>query len=152
MSRLIMIILLASAVWWVTANFNFAETNTVMVDPRLRPYVKEWCWEMEKAGLPWESRIRELKSIRVETYSVDSRETGNYWVYAKKITINSRFIKGDPCLLRATVFHELGHACFGLEHESCAIMQGRLLIDSKRYCDEWNLFLKEYLVQCKKRL
>lgn len=145
LKKIILILVLACSAETCTAG-----DNTVVVDSRIKHYVREWCWAMEQAGIPWESRFRELKSILVEPYSVDSRETGNHWRSANKITINARFLGRNPCAVRATVFHELGHACFGLEHDCCAIMLTRTLVDEEKYCDRWNLYLREYLVQCKK--
>lgn len=129
--------------------FSFSGRK-VPVDPRLKPYVIEWCWAMEQAGLPWKERLGRLKSVVVEYYSVDSRETGNYWHGSRQVTINGHFLKRNPCAVRATVFHELGHACFGLEHGSCTIMRAQTIVDEQVYCDRWDLMVKEYLVQCKK--
>lgn len=128
----------------------FAGNNKVEVDPRLKPYVVEWCWRMEQAGIPWQSKFQDLVSIKVEPYSVDSREVGNSWRWTHTITINERFIDVSPCVIRSTIFHELGHAVFELDHECCTIMKTTTYTNYQIYCDQWDLFVKEYLVQCKK--
>lgn len=150
MQRLILVLLLAVGLWYITIQVVEPKDDRVLVDPRLKSYVTEWCWEMEKAGIPWEESFRELNSITATAYSVDSRETGAHWRLANKITINERYLDRNPCAVKATVFHELGHAVFGLEHGSCTIMRARTLVEEEKYCDNWDLYLDEYLVQCKK--
>ena len=150
MKQLIIALILSLGLFWVVENKTAVDNDKVTIDPRVREYVKEWCWEMEKAGIPWEDRLREIKSIEVVPYSVDSRKTGITHGFTHRITINENYLNRNPCGVRSTVFHELGHAAFDLPHGCCFIMQAESEPNEEVYCQHWSEMVKEYLVQCKK--
>lgn len=153
MKQLIMIILLTTAVWWIiNSHTEELEKNVVAVDPALKTYVKEWCWEMEKAGLDWEPGFRNLRSIQLQTYSVDKENilAGQLVRSNHTVTINRKYAERGECVTRNAVFHELGHAVFRLSHNCCFIMNTNASRDEQQYCDRWDLYVAEYLVQCKK--
>jgi hypothetical protein len=150
MRRLFLFLLIAGsgAAWWY--NSNTGTNHKVMIDPLLKPYVKDWCYAMEQAGIPWEERLRSIHSFTLEYYDEGSKKTGLTSNYSHKITINRWFIDRNPCALRATVFHELGHAAFELPHECCFIMNATTDTHEQNYCDNWNSYLSEYITQCRK--
>jgi len=150
MKKVIVILTVSLSITWALGKVSAPTDEKVRIDPRVVGYVKEWCWAMETAGIPWEERLRQVKSIEVVPYSVDSRKVGLTNRFTHRITINENYIKRNPCGVRSTVFHELGHAAFDLPHGCCFIMNAESEPNEQQYCDRWNLYVAEYLVQCKK--
>jgi hypothetical protein len=152
MRHLLVIVALIVGVYFATQSQDQLEENIVLVDPALKPYVREWCYEMEKAGIIWEPGFRNLKSIQLATYSVEDEDrVGGLTDYDKHtITVNRKYAQRGECIARNVVFHELGHAVFGLEHGCCSIMETDGTTYNQQYCDGWGLMVEEYVVQCKK--
>lgn len=146
MKRILVTLLACSAVISLHAG-----DHKVHLDPALRPYVQEWCDAMDAAGIPWREDFLKLNAIGVMTYSVDkaARAAGETDYQKGWVTINRAYMDRGYCAIRHAVFHEMGHAIFGLKHNSCFIMQTNAIPDLQYYCDGWDWMLKEYIKQCK---
>lgn len=152
MKHLMVIAALTVGLYFALQSPSQLEENIVLVDPALKPYVREWCYEMEQAGLDWEPGFRNLRSIQLADYSVDEVETvgGRTDFNKHTITVNRKYAQNGSCIARNVVFHELGHAVFDLPHNCCSIMNTDGTKDNRQYCESWSLMVREYVVQCKK--
>lgn len=119
------------------------------VDPSLQGWVEEWCQELEARGLPARERLGTVKSISIG-YSVEGARTAECSAYERTIELNARHLDRNPCAVRSTLYHELGHLAFGLQHGSCNIMRARTLPDEQLYCDWWPELVEEYATECAK--
>jgi hypothetical protein len=147
MMRLILL-LLTAAFLFHSYQIGSKQWET-QVDPSLQGWVEEWCRELEARGLPARERLRTVKSIGIG-YSVEGARTAECSVYERTIELNARHLDRNPCAVRSTLYHELGHLAFGLEHGSCNIMRARTLPDEQLYCDWWPELVEEYAAECAK--
>lgn len=115
------------------------------VDVALSKYVEEWKWDVSQANIEYQPAFNRLKSIEV----TDTQESyaGVTVTSARKIKINLKHLSSGEYRVRATLYHELGHFVFGLDHGSCAIMQEEC--QSEEQLEEnWKEYVNEYLQLC----
>lgn len=115
------------------------------VDPALAAAVQEWEESLHKAGIEYRPRFNQLEVIaRV------ARETpwaGRTSRATCSIEINQRQVESGQYRLLCTVYHELGHFTFDLEHGS-GIMQEEC--PSEEYlASNWNSLVEEYIEECR---
>jgi hypothetical protein len=146
----ILILLVSLALIWSGINYIKPRKSAWEVDvynPTLRSYLIEWESDMLKAGIDPAPVLGRLRSITV----VNSNDwAGMYVVSEGVIYISKHQLDAGPASARATLYHELGHMAFGLDHGSCGIMNSGA--DSEKYYSvNWNLLLKEYINICYER-
>lgn len=115
------------------------------IDPALETVVHEWEESMHHAGIEYRPRFNQLEVIaRV------ARETpwaGRTSRATRSIEINQRQVESGQYRLLCTVYHELGHFTFNLEHGS-GIMQEEC--PSEEYlAANWNRLVEEYIEECR---
>jgi hypothetical protein len=103
--------------------YLLGEDGRVEVDPTLKPLVEEWIETMEEGGIGDArerlNHVHEIKLCGVE--SITGPETlGNTTIDGDIVKINDRIVSRD--LMLNTLFHELGHALFDLDHGGSGIM------------------------------
>lgn len=115
------------------------------VDPRIKPYFDEWKRDLNSAGLDYSVALG-----RVERITVCSGCRAGYSDRVEgTIAISEDQLGFGPNSVRGTLYHELGHAVFNLQHGSCKIMRSRSWTEEELE-HNWPLFVKEYLEACKK--
>jgi len=115
-----------------------------IVDPRLDKYVDEWKRDMDRARVKYKVRFNVmLDTIKVvngiDTYGYSRTNT---------IRINANILDSE-WLTRQTVYHELGHNVFSLEHveDKCIMFKDDL--GESFYQDNWNNLLSKYINKAK---
>lgn len=118
---------------------------SVEVDSRLEPYFEEWRQEMKGAGLNPDPALARLQRVEVcrdckSGYSEKGRG---------RIGVSERQLELGPYSTRGTLWHELGHFVFDLEHGSCGIMRHSSWREEE-YWASWSGFKEEYINECRK--
>ena len=116
------------------------------IDPAVKEFVDRWKSELKQEGLDPERPL--LKVTRIEFAKLNDEFAGVSCPRAGRVWINSRQKRAGYYRTLCTVYHELGHSLFGLEHGSCEIMQERC--PTEEYLRQnWVQLSKEYINQCK---
>jgi len=117
------------------------------VDPRLQPFLDEWQADMDREGIDVRYPIGRLRSLKFGEVG-----SGFVGVSNKKdntIVLSDRLIDQGEYVIRAAVYHELGHFVFDLKHVGYfSIMNGEVL-RNWQYEDRWESMKNEYLNHCK---
>jgi len=111
---------------------------------QLKPYVTEWKHAMEQAGLDWKWKFNQIDKIELSNITMHGTSSDILNV----ITID-RDILPDTILTRQTVYHELGHYVFGMEHVDTKSIMNINDLGSDFYRENWNRLVKEYIQQAK---
>jgi len=114
---------------------------------RIRLHLMEWERDMKEAGLDPSPALGRLRSIKVAN---TSDWAGQYDTGENVIYISVHQLSRGEASLKATVYHELGHMAFKLEHGDCGIMYPTCGTD-EYYSQNWNELLKEYINKCYER-
>lgn len=149
MFRLIFRMLLAGAIIWVViiAIANLTRSKVApKVDPALAGIVEEWRWDIESANLQYESAFNRLNLIGLST-DPDAKYAGVTEMGKRRILVTKRQIESGTYRARATVYHELGHFVFKLEHGSCRIMAEKCPSEEELK-ENWAQYVNEYLQLC----
>lgn len=115
------------------------------IDSSLVEYVNEWKKDMKTAGIDYGSVFDRIDNIYFKD-NTDNRL--GYSTYGKREIWVSSSLRGKPYLIRASLYHELGHYVFQLDH-SDGIMAANKIGSNDFYEKNWNLLLKGYLLKCK---
>lgn len=117
------------------------------VDPALRAVVEEWKRDVRQAGVNPDRALARLKVIRIEILPGDWAGLTNR--SAGSVTIDPIQLRRGPYSTRHTLYHELGHFAFRLEHGDCLMMEGSGLPE-KHYRTYWKEMRREYLEEIKR--
>lgn len=116
-------------------------------DHVVRFYLMEWERDMKDAGLDPAPALGRLRSIKV----INTTEWAGQYATGEGVIYISRYqVQKGPASARATVYHELGHMAFKLEHGDCGIMDTNAETE-EYYSANWNGLLREYLIKCYER-
>jgi len=114
-----------------------------LVDKRLSPYFEEWKRDMRKAGLDYSVALSRVDRIEVcEDCKAGYSDRGD-----REIAVSREQLEIGPNSVRGTLYHELGHSIFNLQHESCNIMRSKCWTEEE-YELYWPDFLVEYINEC----
>ncbi len=119
---------------------------TAEISPELQPIVDDFIEDAALYGWPVKRHINRMDRIKVvDTLPEDTlgRSYGNYMILISDKLVNKN-------QLRATVYHELGHNVFGLEHCACydfSIMNGESTLDPSVYDYLWDACVYELFKQ-----
>jgi len=127
------------------------------VDPVLQTYVDEWRLDMDSAGISYSRAWDELKSIEIVECSKikaglinsnggDEHTLGMVIKPDRRIVIDSSLLTMHESILRMTIYHELGHYAFNLDHidDHEHIMNTNPLHYSE-YKEKWPEFKYNYI-------
>ena len=115
------------------------------LDSRLASSLSCWKADMTGAKLDWVSGFSRINRIVVG--ELPSGKLGLYDQWICSVTVSDLAVGEGPYSTRATLYHELGHAVFGLEHGSCAIMGTGMNEDWWR--ENWDSVKQEYILEIK---
>jgi hypothetical protein len=114
----------------------------------MESYIAEWKVDMTKAGIDWVEPYKRIK--RIYFYNNSDDRLGYSTYNTNEVWVSSSLLRRDPYLLRASLYHEMGHFVFQLDHSS-GIMSDKSLCDNDPlyYEKNWQSILKDYLEKCK---
>ncbi len=118
-----------------------------VVDHRLESALLDWKLDMKEADLDIKWRLGRLERIIVDQskFIAGHSDPGR-----QIISVSNQVLKLGPWTTRATLYHELGHFIFGLNHtEEIGIMY-RETLPEEFYRDHWPELYQDYLTQCKR--
>lgn len=118
------------------------------IDPYLASDVNSWQRDMESAKIDYRAGFNRISKIAFE--EIELSHTGSYTTWGRIIIVSHRQAEKGPWSVKATLYHELGHAVFRLEHGSCAIM-AKSSASEKEIKENWSNWLAEYLMVCKQK-
>lgn len=137
--------LLILFIFWRLAS-NRVDPSGPEIDPRLAGTVAEWKLDMKNAGIDYEPGLNRIDKISIIDLAGD--QVGSSNKRTCEILVDPiQFDKGDYSV-RATLYHELGHYVFGLEHGDCLLLMEHEL-EEKEYRKGWSTLKKSYLLLCK---
>lgn len=114
------------------------------VEYRLVQWVDEWKRDMKNAGIDYAAGFGRICRIKVcEDCKAGYSDRGD-----REIAVSIEQLKAGPYSARGTIYHELGHAVFNLQHGSCNIMRSNSWAEDE-YANYWNDFVEEYINECK---
>ncbi len=143
----IFIALIACAVF--AGNYYFAEQKKASEiktnDPLLRSVLKDWEDDMESTEIDPSRSLGRLRSL-VRSNNLDYAGLCNK--QNRIIYISSKTIHKGYWTTKVTMYHELGHWAFNLDHGDCGIMNSKDSNTEEYYKKNWDRLLKEYLTEC----
>lgn len=117
-----------------------------IIDSRLDKYVNEWKRDMDSAGIRYKiifnttlDTIKVVKGLKAYGYSHVSSRT----IRVKEELLTSEW------MTRQTVYHELGHHIFSLDHveDECIMFEDDL--GESFYQNNWNNLVSKYINKAK---
>lgn len=90
--------------------------HEIIIDSRLAPYVNEFIEDCKLRNINIDRYLRKVDMIYVGDNPYDRDAIIGYWFNRTNTIQISPKIIGDTVQLKATVYHELGHALFGFQH------------------------------------
>lgn len=115
-------------------------------DPRLEPVLKEWKQDMQQAGLDIEYQLGRLERISIEE---SSYRAGHADPRSSSILVSDRTLDLGPWTVKATLYHELGHYVFRLNHTDQISIMYKATLPEEYYEENWEGLYNDYLTQCK---
>ena len=149
MNRVAVFLVLLVMLWLGLRHFSTkgSAMDVEVENTRVRLYLMEWERDMKDAGLDPAPALDRLRSITV----INTTDwAGMYDTSDNVIYISAHQLSRGEASLKATVYHELGHMAFKLEHGDCGIMYPTCGTD-EYYSQNWNMLLKEYISKCYER-
>ncbi len=144
---LVFILFIGTALYyWL--NENKPTNNATEIDSCLIDCVNEWRSTLLSEGFDSKPVFTSLRSIKIKKLSEEMVGITHY--YKKTIEIDPAILTQGTFALRATIYHELGHYAFGLNHESCKIMSTTILSE-KEYKEHWDDMKNEYIELIRKQ-
>jgi hypothetical protein len=146
MMRLISAIVIVGAIAYATLRLaqNLTPNREPWVDPLLEQYVVEWKEDMQRADIDYRLGFSRIEKIII----CSDCKAGYSDRGAHEVAISLEQLEIGPSSARGTIYHELGHAVFNLQHGSCTIMRSTSLTEEELR-ESWSEFKEEYLIQCK---
>jgi len=120
-------------------------TEKPVVDPNLKEFVDDWQCDMKTANIDFLTGFNRISNISL--VAAENPYAGKMEYSTRSIKINRRQLESGYYRTRATVYHELGHYVFKLEHGSCAIMQENCQSEEELK-ENWKEWINEYLQLC----
>lgn len=128
------LLLIAAIVYWI---FFIYEQPLEPSDAKLEQEFAAWQAELLEHGIEIEKKHRTLNYEQLPHGRV-----GRTLYLGQKISLDHSVV--DHWLIKATIWHELGHLYFSLPHGSCRIMDERT--SSPQYYEEnWPTLKEEYI-------
>lgn len=149
--KIIGLLMLATVVLAVTVSIADMLSNDQtepLVDLRLQPTVDEWRLDMHRAGISYEKGYNRINIIRVR--AGDGLHSGGSDRWTGEVSVFLSQLEAGPYSVKGTLYHELGHQVFRLDHGSCALMRQQVWTEAE-YRENWAEWTKEYLQQCSKK-
>lgn len=113
------------------------------VDPRIDSVVTQW--QEDVSRLDYTNGFNRLDHIKVVKDLGPA--CGHYDFGTRTITVSEERLEAGPYSLMATVYHELGHYVFKLEHSYAGIMNDKSYTE-EYYRENWDVLLEDYLRMC----
>jgi hypothetical protein len=149
MKNLIRFVFTVAVVWVIVTLLN--QHPTVLepeIDPKLASFVDEWKSDMMEKNIDFRAGFNRIDKISIvdlndELVGLSDKRSGSVMIDP------IQFEKGNNSV-RATVYHELGHYVFGLEHGDCLMMM-ETEMEEKDLRRGWSTIKESYLLICKEK-
>ena len=159
MKNLIGIILLAVLCYYGVTYYQHMNDPRIKVEERLAPYLSEWVDMMEKENIEYEGPFHRLSYIMIVPDSVVLESMARHGFIGESVAISdpaaqsiiiseTQASKGEYTL-KATLWHELGHYIYELNHVEGYYLMNEYSYDEKEYKEDWDKFKDNYLLRCK---
>lgn len=112
------------------------------IDPALVKYVKEWSRDMDSADIRYTHVFNSIDNIIL----YDGPEFGESDI--RTIKVNRDLLRSE-WLVRQTVYHELGHNIFKLEHDTVESIMYSNNLGEEFYKNNWTQLKNYYITKCK---
>ena len=123
----------------------FNSDSVERVDPALNKEIGLWKNKMDSLRIDYGAGYNRIESIRFGPTS----DAGHYNRWNRNVVINES-IKNDPILVRYTLWHELGHAVFNLNHSnSTSNIMSKVIPTTEFIRKSWVSMELEYYERCK---
>ncbi len=144
MKRFIQFILITAMVVGAGLVFWQDYQTGPIIDSRLDKYVNEWKLDMDSAGIQYKVKF----NVILDTIKVVKGISANGYSHTNTIRINENILDSE-WLTRQTVYHELGHNIFLLDHvdDKCIMFEDDL--SESFYQDNWNNLVSKYINKAK---
>lgn len=143
------LVILALLTWGGVSYYKYMnKPNQTMVDSRLEPYLDEWKTECEKYGIDYKVALNRILEIKMVDHldAAGRADKGN-----RTVLVNIESVGEDPWLIRAVLWHELGHYVFNLNHNDDGLMYEDIR-DSSYYEGLWEGLKASYFNTIVKKL
>lgn len=141
MTKKLGVILVLATVYWI---FGEYERPLEPSDAALEQEFLAWQADLSRHGMDIAKKHRTLNYERLP-----NGRLGRTIYPAQTVTLDHSVV--DPWLVRAIMWHELGHLYFKLPHGSCRIMDERAH-PPQYYEENWPMLEEEYINLIKKKL
>ena len=146
-SSTLLVLVVAVSVYLQQATEHLTKNDQPpVVDARLETAVKQW--HRDLAGLNVKRGWNRLDHIKVAT--LGNNRKGCADILTKTVIVSEQQLAAGPYSTAGTLYHELGHYLFKLEHGDCAIMRTTAWTEEE-YRENWSKFVAEYVELCTKR-
>lgn len=115
------------------------------VDPRLDSVVTQW--EKDVDNIDYQNGFYRLDHIKVVKDLGPA--CGHYDFGTRTITVSEDRLDAGPYSLMTTVYHELGHYVFKLEHDYSESIMHPNSYSEEYYRENWDVLLSKYLSKCR---
>lgn len=146
--KIIGLLMLAAVVLAVTVSLALmlsSDSTEPMVDTRLESAVDEWRQDMYHAHIDYVNAYNRIDIIRVR--AGDGLHSGSSDLIKGEVSVTLTQLDSGKYSVMGTLYHELGHQVFRLEHGSCALMRNQVWTESE-YREHWEEWKREYIQEC----
>lgn len=160
MKNLIGIILLCTLTYYGVKYHDYMNQPTVKVEERLVPFVNEWIDMMDEERVDYVNSFSKIKLIAIVEDSVVLHHMRLYNLKGHAVAISdpvtqmiliseTQASKGDHTL-RATLWHELGHHIFAIDHVKGYYIMNEYTFSEEEFKEDWAKLRLDYLLMVHK--
>lgn len=121
---------------------NEENSKPPSIEQGLEVFVDDWRNDCHSRGIDFEDRYNKIDQI---VYS-DMNKAGESDTIQHEIRINPNL---NYLQTKSTVYHELGHYVFGLDHSDEGIMRDEIYSE-EYYIENWENLIENYIFKIKK--
>lgn len=131
-------------------NFLNSDNKYPDVHPTLVQVVNEWEDMMKSNGIDYRESLYRIKKIEIVDKLDGRHQAGESNKRDRTIKIKSSHLDNGYWVVRATVWHELGHYIFNLEHDNSRLdIMNSTNSKEIEYKQNWDELKRNYIKSCK---
>lgn len=148
----IAIIILIAVCYYGVIYYSNTNNVTTSIDAPLVSIIDEWKQVMLENNITCDGPVGRLQGVWIMDDSVVGQIPGAV-AFADPVShiigiSKSQALKGFYTT-RATLWHELGHYVFQLDHMECECLMNEDSYTEEEYIENWEMFKAEYIKTCK---
>ena len=156
MKRFVLLFILAMLVYYGVRLHQLLGKGSgadMTVDPLLVELLNEWKKDMADNDIYYATTFNRLhKIIVVEDSLITGSKQGNVAyanMYEHNIKISKGIVERGRLVTKATLYHELGHYVFDLDHVDAYCLMHEYSHEEADLKKNWDYLLDMYLIRCK---